>query len=152
LLWDAGLAHRDVKPANLLVHDDRVLLIDVAFAAVRPSPWRQAVDLANMMLTLALFSTPERVYERALRVFSADDVAEAFAASRAITIPSQLRAALKADGRDLGRCFRELAPERAPISIQRWSLRRFGLTLVVVVVLVLSFVLLIANLQAVGLL
>jgi tRNA A-37 threonylcarbamoyl transferase component Bud32 len=152
LLWDAGLAHRDIKPANLLVHDEHVLLIDVAFAAVRPSPWRQAVDLANMMLTLALFSTPERVYERALRRFSADDVAEAFAASRAITIPSQLRAALKADGRDLLRCFRELAPARPPISIQRWSLRRFGLTLVVVVTLVLGLVLLVENLRAASLL
>ena len=53
-LWDAGLAHRDIKPANLLVVDGRVRLIDVAFAQVRPSPWRQAVDLANMMLVLAV--------------------------------------------------------------------------------------------------
>ena len=56
-LWDAGLAHRDIKPANLLVRDGRLLLIDVAFVEVRPSPWRQAVDLANMMLCLALRST-----------------------------------------------------------------------------------------------
>jgi tRNA A-37 threonylcarbamoyl transferase component Bud32 len=49
-LWDAGLAHRDIKPANLLVRDGRLLLIDVAFVEARPSPWRQAVDLANMML------------------------------------------------------------------------------------------------------
>ena len=43
-----------------------MLLIDVAFATVRPTPWRQAVDLANMMLTLALANTPQHVYERAL--------------------------------------------------------------------------------------
>ncbi|HEX8861274.1 MAG TPA: phosphatase PAP2 family protein, partial [Actinomycetes bacterium] len=66
-LWDAGLAHRDIKPANLLVRDQRLLLIDVAFVEARPSPWRQAVDLANMMLCLALRSDPRRVYERALR-------------------------------------------------------------------------------------
>src|SRR5205085_8024961 len=64
-LWQAGLAHRDIKPANVLIRNDRVLLIDVAFAEVRPTPWRQAVDLANMMLCLALRTTPERVYERA---------------------------------------------------------------------------------------
>ena len=69
-LWDAGLAHRDIKPANLLVRDGRLLLIDVAFVEVRPSPWRQAVDLANMMLCLALRSSPERVYQRALRQFT----------------------------------------------------------------------------------
>ena len=57
ILWDAGLAHRDIKPANLMVRDGRILLIDVAFAELRPTPWRQAVDLANMMLCLALRSS-----------------------------------------------------------------------------------------------
>ena len=65
-LWDAGLAHRDIKPANLLVRDGHLLLIDVFFTEVHPTPWRQAVDLANMMLCLALRSDPERVYQRAL--------------------------------------------------------------------------------------
>ena len=37
-LWDAGLADRDIKPANLLVRDGRMLLIDVAFVESRPSP------------------------------------------------------------------------------------------------------------------
>ena len=63
-LWHAGLAHRDVKPGNLLVRDGHMLLIDVAFAEARPSPWRQAVDLANMMLCLALHSSAEQVYRR----------------------------------------------------------------------------------------
>jgi tRNA A-37 threonylcarbamoyl transferase component Bud32/membrane-associated phospholipid phosphatase len=127
-MWDAGLAHRDIKPSNLLVRDGRVLLIDVAFAAVRPTPWRQAVDLANMMLTLALASTPEHVYERACRVFAADDVAEAFAACRSITIPTQLRSLIRADGRDLIGRFRRLAPKRRPVPIQLWDLRRAGIT------------------------
>jgi tRNA A-37 threonylcarbamoyl transferase component Bud32 len=123
-MWDAGVAHRDIKPSNLLLAGGRVLLIDVAFGAVRPSPWRQAVDLANMMLTLALASTAERVYERALLHFTPDDVAEAFAASRGVTIPSQLRSRLRADGRDLVARFRELAPPRRPLPIQRWTLNR----------------------------
>jgi tRNA A-37 threonylcarbamoyl transferase component Bud32 len=78
-LWDAGLAHRDIKPANLLVGDGRMLLIDVAFVQARPSPWRQAVDLANMMLCLALRSDPELVYKRALRQFSVEEITEGFA-------------------------------------------------------------------------
>ena len=123
-MWDGGLAHRDLKPSNLLLAGGRVLLIDVAFGAVRPTPWRQAVDLADMMLTLALVSTPERVYARAVRLFTPEDVAEAFAASRGVTIPAQLRSRLHADGRDLVGRFRRLAPPRHPLRIQRWTARR----------------------------
>ncbi|HSF84433.1 MAG TPA: tetratricopeptide repeat protein [Acidimicrobiia bacterium] len=131
-LWDAGLAHRDVKPANVLVKDGRIRLIDVAFATIRPSPWRQAVDLANMLIILALQTDAERVYNRALRYFAPGDIAEAFAATRSVTIPSQSRSQLKAkrrEGRDLIQQFRQLAPAREPIAIQRWSARRIGLTL-----------------------
>ena len=65
-LWDAGIAHRDIKPGNLMVRQGELLLIDVMFVQVRPSPWRQAVDLGNMMLVLAVRTDPERVYRRAL--------------------------------------------------------------------------------------
>ncbi|MDP9071908.1 MAG: phosphatase PAP2 family protein [Actinomycetota bacterium] len=151
-MWDVGLAHRDIKPANVLVRDGNVLLIDVAFASVRPTPWRQAVDLANMMLTLALYSTAERVYERALLVFAPDEIAEAFAASRSVTVPSQLRARLRSDGRDLAGRFRHLAPERPPISIRLWSLRRIGVTLGVAAVGLGALVLVAINLRTAGLL
>jgi membrane-associated phospholipid phosphatase/tRNA A-37 threonylcarbamoyl transferase component Bud32 len=126
-LWDAGLAHRDIKPSNVLVHEGRIALIDVAFGEARPSPWRQAVDLANMMLTLALRTDAPRVYERALEVFTKEEIAEAFAATRGVTSPTQLRSLLGAQSRDLVAEFRRLAPPRAPITIQRWSLRRIGL-------------------------
>ena len=127
-LWDAGLAHRDIKPANLLVRDGRMMLIDVAFVQAHPSPWRQAVDLANMMLCLALRSDPELVYARALRLFTVAEITEAFAATRGLTMPSQLRNLMRAQGRDLHAEFLELLPERPrPIAIQRWSIRRIGL-------------------------
>jgi tRNA A-37 threonylcarbamoyl transferase component Bud32 len=132
-LWDAGLAHRDIKPANLLVRDDGMVLIDVAFAEVRPTPWRQAVDLANMMLCLGLRSTPQRVYQRALLQFTTEEVTEAFAAARGLALPSQLRRALRAAGRDIHAEFLRLlpAPPR-PISVQRWNARRVWLWALVV--------------------
>jgi tRNA A-37 threonylcarbamoyl transferase component Bud32/membrane-associated phospholipid phosphatase len=137
-LWEAGLAHRDVKPANLLVRDGRLLLIDVFFTEVRPTPWRQAVDLANMMLCLALRSSPERVYQRALRQFSAEEISEGFAAARGLALPSQLRRMLREQGRDVHGEFLELLPQRPrPIRIQRWSARRIGLLLLVVPLAVL---------------
>ncbi|HEU4841719.1 MAG TPA: phosphatase PAP2 family protein, partial [Ilumatobacteraceae bacterium] len=129
-MWDAGLAHRDIKPANLLVHDGHLAVIDVAFAQVRPSPWRQAVDLANMMLVLAVRTDADRVYARALAFFTPDEIAEAFAAARGIASPTQLRTAMKRDGRDLVAQFRAMAPARRPISLQRWGPRRFVLLLV----------------------
>ena len=124
ILWDAGLAHRDIKPANLMVRDGRILLIDVAFAELRPTPWRQAVDLANMMLCLALRSSARQVYDRALRQFTVEEISEAFAAARGLALPSQLRRALRAEGRDIHGEFLRLLPERPrPIKVQRWTLR-----------------------------
>ena len=141
-MWDAGLAHRDIKPANLLVRDGHLLLIDVAFAEVRPTPWRQAVDLANMMLCLALRSSAERVYQRALQYFTVTEISEAFAAARGIALPSQLRHAIRASGRDLHEEFLQLLPHRpAPVRVQRWSTRRVGTS---AAVLVAAFLLVIA--------
>jgi tRNA A-37 threonylcarbamoyl transferase component Bud32 len=144
-MWDAGLAHRDVKPSNIMVCGDEVAMIDVAFGQMRPSPWRQAVDLANMMLVLALQADAELVYERARLQFSEDEIAEAFAASQGITLPSQVRQQIKRDGRDLVEIFRAMGPSRPRIKIQRWSWRRIGLTAwvafvaVVLVVFTLTF-------------
>ena len=126
-LWDAGIAHRDIKPGNLMVRAGQLLLIDVAFAQVRPSPWRQAVDLGNMMLVLAVRTDPARVYRRALRYFTEAELAEAFAATRGVASPTQLRAFMKRDPRDLLAEFRQLAPQRRPIVLQRWSARRVSL-------------------------
>jgi tRNA A-37 threonylcarbamoyl transferase component Bud32 len=142
-LWDAGLAHRDIKPANLLVRDGRMLLIDVAFVQARPSPWRQGVDLANMMLCLALRSSPELVYRRALGQFTVEEITEGFAAAHGLALPSQLRRMLKAQGRDLHAEFLRLLPSPPqPVSIQRWTMRRVGLmagTAFLAVVLVAMF-------------
>jgi len=129
-MWEIGLAHRDIKPANLLVRDGQLVIIDTAFAEVRPSPWRQAVDLANMMLVLALRTDAERVYQRARRQFSEEEIAEAFAATRGLTMPTQLRRMIRQQGRDLHAQFLALLPYRLPpVRIQLWSWRRVVLTI-----------------------
>src|SRR5690348_5109121 len=134
-LWDAGIAHRDIKPGNLMVRDGELLLIDVAFVQVRPSPWRQAVDLGNMMLVLAVRTDPDRVYQRALGYFTPAELSEAFAATRGVASPTQLRAFMKKDPRDLLGTFRALAPARPPIVLQRWSIRRLSLAAAMLVII-----------------
>jgi tRNA A-37 threonylcarbamoyl transferase component Bud32 len=127
-LWRYGLAHRDIKPANVLIKGGRVHVIDVAFGQIRPSAWRQAVDLANMTLVLALASDADRVHALARRRFTAEELGEAFAATRGVTMPRGLRESLKEDGRHLLERFRELVPEHEPIRVQRWSIRRVAVT------------------------
>jgi tRNA A-37 threonylcarbamoyl transferase component Bud32 len=149
-MWEVGVSHRDVKPANIMVKDGKVVLIDLAFGEIRPSPWRQAVDLANMMIVLALRSEPDRVYQRALQFFSPEEIGEAFAATRSLTMPSQSRSMLKRlrkDGRDLLARFRELAPKHRPIAIQRWSFRRIALTIAVLFVALLAISLVLDNIR-----
>jgi hypothetical protein len=81
-----------------------------------------------MMLVLSLASDADRVYARAKEMFSEDDLAEAFAAARGPAIPRQLSTKLDEDGRGALSRFRELAPPRDPIAVQRWSVRRVILT------------------------
>jgi tRNA A-37 threonylcarbamoyl transferase component Bud32 len=138
-LWGAGLAHRDIKPANLLVQGGHVRLIDTFLTEVHASPWRQAIDLANMMLVLALGASPERVYQRALHQFTVDDIGEAFAVRQGRAMPSQVRELLSGRAADLHAEFIRLLPSPPrPIRLQRWTARRLGLWAAIVAVLVLA--------------
>jgi hypothetical protein len=151
-LWRAGAAHRDIKPSNVLARGDEVYLVDVSFGELRPSRWRQAADLANMMLTLALVTGPERVLERSARLFDPCDVAEALAATSALTMPRQLRSLIDGSGRDLVSEFRALLPPRPRIRVQRWSARRLVLAVATLGGIVLVAVVISLNLRAGGLL
>jgi hypothetical protein len=128
-----------------MVRDGELLLIDTGFAQVRPSPWRQAIDLANMMLVLGLRSDARTVYERALELFTPDEVAEAFAATHGIASPNQLRSELKGDQRNLVDEFRSLAPTRRRIPIQVWSFKRVLVTIGTVLLTLIAFALVAGN-------
>ena len=152
LLWQAGAAHRDVKPSNVLARGQEVYLVDVSFGELRPSRWRQAVDLANMMLTLGLAAGADRVVARAALQLDRLELAEAFAATSSLTMPRQLHRLVEESGHDLVAEFRALLPAHERIRVQRWDLRRVLLALgtlggVVSVVVVVAL-----NLRAGGLL
>ena len=149
-MWDAGLAHRDIKPANVLIGAGRVFLIDHAFGEIRPTPWRQAIDLANMMLALSIHFPPEVIYRRASDHFSQAELAEAFAATRGVTIPGELKAKLKQVEGDPLAAFKDLAPPRDSISIQRWTRRRIRVMGSLAFVAAALLLLVILNLSIVG--
>jgi tRNA A-37 threonylcarbamoyl transferase component Bud32 len=151
-LWSSGLAHRDIKPANLVVSNGRLHLVDLSFAELRATPWRQAVDLGTMLLCLALYAGPERALQAAERSFTADEIAEALAATRSVTIPAQLRSLLRRDAPDLAEQLRSMVPDHPPIAIQRWSAARVALTGVTAAACVAAVLLLAYNLDTAGLL
>jgi hypothetical protein len=93
-----------------------------------------------MMLVLAVRSDPRRVYRRALAYFTEAELAEAFAATRGVASPTQLRAFMKRDPRDLLGEFRALAPDRPPIVLQRWSIRRVALAAALLAVIAVAAV------------
>ena len=78
---------------------------------------------------------PQRVYRRALAYFTDAELAEAFAATRGVASPTQLRAFMKRDPRDLLGEFRALAPARPPIVLQRWSIRRVALAVAMLAII-----------------
>ncbi|MQA35412.1 hypothetical protein [Modestobacter roseus] len=123
-LWVAGAAHRDIKPSNVLARGDRVFLVDVSFGELRPSRWRQSVDLANMLLTLGLGAEPAHVLERARLLFGDGDLAEALATTSSVTVPRQLQRRIHAVRPDLVAELRGLLPSHPRIRVQRWSVRR----------------------------
>ena len=92
------------------------------------------------------------MYAIAARHFSADEIAEAFAATSSVTVPGQLRSEMNADGRDLVAEFRCCVTTRPKVSVQRWTIRRVGLAVwlgaLAATVAVLGF----GNLNGIGLL
>jgi hypothetical protein len=92
-----------------------------------------------MMLCLALRSSPEQVYPRALQFFTVEEITEGFAAARGLALPSQLRRLLRTQGRDLHAEFIRLLPSPPrPIRMQRWTARRVGLWAAILALLVLA--------------
>ena len=108
-----------------MIRDGRVIVVDPGFVQVRPSPWRQAVDLANMMLVLGYAQTLD--WCTSVRCASSPSPRSARRSQRhaGSPCPTQLRRMIRQQGRDLHAAFVRLLPSKPkPIPIQRWNRRR----------------------------
>jgi glycosyltransferase 2 family protein len=76
-LHAAGLAHRALRAANIVVNDDGPVIVDFGSAATAAEPRLQAFDRAELIVSLATLATPEQATEAAARTLKAEDLAAA---------------------------------------------------------------------------
>jgi len=109
-LHAAGIAHRDLRRANLLVGLDwRPWLLDFGFAEAAASPRRLAGDVAELLASLACVVGADRAVHSAIRSLGAEAVAQALA----LLQPAALAAATRADLRARRGLLAELREQAA---------------------------------------
>jgi uncharacterized membrane protein YbhN (UPF0104 family)/membrane-associated phospholipid phosphatase len=90
----AGIAHRDLRRANVLVDlDGQPWLLDFGFAEAAASPRRLAGDVAELLASLACVVGPDRAVRGATRTLGTEAVAQALP----LLQPAALAAATRAD-------------------------------------------------------
>ncbi|MFR9776359.1 flippase-like domain-containing protein [Micromonospora sp. MS34] len=75
-LHRAGLAHRDLRAANVLVADSTAWLVDLGFGTGEASADQQARDLVELLVTLAALAGVREAVDAAVRQLGAGPVAD----------------------------------------------------------------------------
>jgi undecaprenyl-diphosphatase len=76
-LHAAGLAHRALRAANIVVSDDGPVIVDFGSAETAADPRLQAFDRAELVVSLAALAGPQAATAAAARVLPAADLAAA---------------------------------------------------------------------------
>ncbi|MBC7708213.1 flippase-like domain-containing protein [Polaromonas sp.] len=78
ILHDSNMAHRDLRAANLLVDTKgQVWLIDFGFAEVSPNKQRLSMDIAELLMSMALLAGVTRTVKAASGSFDASHLRSA---------------------------------------------------------------------------
>jgi uncharacterized protein (TIRG00374 family) len=77
-LHDGNLAHRDLRAANLMVDKQgKVWIIDFGFAESAPQPRRKRMDIAELLMSMALVVGAKRTVAAAVKVLEKQDLKSA---------------------------------------------------------------------------
>lgn len=99
VLQDNGIAHRDLRLANVFVGaDDRVHLIDFGFAELAASPLLLATDLAELLGSTTTVVGVRRAVDAAHRAVGAEGLARAQGRLQLASLGGATRTALKESG------------------------------------------------------
>lgn len=109
-LWDdvsklhsARVAHRDLRPANVLIDDDGVpWLLDFGFAESAATDRRLAQDVAELLTSMAILIGSRRTIEDALPHLGSDAVAASLPLIQPLALSAATRRSLRSHGNLLG--------------------------------------------------
>ena len=76
-LHSSGLAHRALRAANVIVNDDGPVIVDLGTAEAPAGPRLQAIDRAELLVSLAELTGPEPATAAAARILAPGELAAA---------------------------------------------------------------------------
>jgi undecaprenyl-diphosphatase len=91
-LHAAGLAHRALRAANIVVTDDGPAIVDLGTATTPADARLQAIDRAELLASLTALVGPERATDAAARALSRTDLAAAAAYLQPLALSAATRA------------------------------------------------------------
>lgn len=94
ILHRAGLAHRDLRAANLIVRDSEVWLIDFGFAETSTDPQLVRLDLVELLASTAAIVGQERAVDAAIAVLGREAWSDALPFIQPLAVSTATRTAL----------------------------------------------------------
>ena len=103
-LHRAGIAHRSLRTANVMVDADGVpWIVDFSFSELAATDRQVAVDVAELLASLAASVGPERAVDRAAAVIGPEGIAPALRLLQPLALSVATRRAVKGQDDLLGR-------------------------------------------------
>lgn len=121
-----GIAHRDLRLANVFVPDDGpMMLIDFGFSEMAASPTQRRGDVAELLLSTAAVVGPERAVAACAEVLGAEALADAAPRVQLAGVSSATRGAVRARAGSLESVQAEIRLRTGVEEVRLERLQRF---------------------------